>query len=454
MAKQLFLSLFLVFGSITVKAQWIELGINSMNANNLINTVCVDPQGNVYAAGTFMDSNRNYYVSKWDGTTWSELGADSNALNANAMINSICSDYLGNIYAAGYFIDSTGKEYVAKWNGKSWIELGGTGANALNNDGTIYSICTDVFGNVYTTTSSVITVPYSGNIAKWDGNSWTQLGTGASGLNANEVIYSICTDDSGNVYAAGEFTNKTNDTYVAKWNGSSWTELGTTNILHSGSSILSICIDKNRNVYAAGNFFDSTSKCFVAKWNGTIWSELGAGSTALYANSSILSICTDSSGNVYAAGAFTDSNGSTEVEKWDGASWSEVGGANALNTPWQIRSICIDNQGGIYAAGEFFTDSPFTYYVAKYQQNSVTGVAPIANSAVSVYPNPTNGSITIASPQSGQAVVYNSLGEVITTQNLQVGNSTVSLDKVSTGIYTIVLPGTSNSYTTLKVIKN
>ncbi len=60
--------------------------------------------------------------------SWSELGTGSNALKANAPISAIAGDNAGNIYACGAFTNGTtfpnGYWYVAKWNGTSWNELG------------------------------------------------------------------------------------------------------------------------------------------------------------------------------------------------------------------------------------------------------------------------------------------------------------------------------------------
>lgn len=52
---------------------------------------------------------------------------------------------------------------------------------------------------------------------------WSELG-GLNALSPNSYIRSICSDPSGNIYAAGYFTNGfniiTGDRVVAKWNGS------------------------------------------------------------------------------------------------------------------------------------------------------------------------------------------------------------------------------------------
>jgi len=124
-------------------------------------------------------------------------------------------DGAGNVYAAGFFRDGSSYHYVAKWNGTSWAELG-TGSAALNANGPINSIATDGAGNVYA-------VGYftDGNVksyvAKWNGTGWQELGTGTTTLNANSDIRSVVIDGVGNLYAAGEFTDGNNKPYIAEW---------------------------------------------------------------------------------------------------------------------------------------------------------------------------------------------------------------------------------------------
>ncbi len=113
-------------------SDWICLGgdSNALRANGAIFTLCADKAGNVYAAGSFVMGNDNYFgVAKWDGTRWSELGSGNNGIHAIFYILTLCTDREGNVYAAGYFPNAAGYYYVAKWDGSGWSELG-SGSNA------------------------------------------------------------------------------------------------------------------------------------------------------------------------------------------------------------------------------------------------------------------------------------------------------------------------------------
>jgi hypothetical protein len=357
-------------------SDWICLGgdSNALRANGAIFTLCADNAGNVYAAGSFVMGNDNYFgVAKWDGTRWSELGSGNNGLHAIFYILTLCTDREGNIYAAGYFPNEAGYFYVAKWDGSGWSELG-TGDNSLKADGMINSICSDSAGNIYAAGdfSDLLIPPGLGRqyVAKWNGTSWSALGTDSNALNrwgSAGPVYSLCTDRSGNVYAAGAFSDSTFQHYVAKWNGTKWEQLGKgSNALNPNCYLWSICPDLAGNIYAARGFANPVwLNCFIDRWNGTNWEDIGKGTNGSLFSSDIRSICTDRLGNVYVAGSFENSNGKNYVARWDGTNWIELGGIEkGLKANARINSICLDAAGNVYAAG-WFTNAT-GYYVAKY----------------------------------------------------------------------------------------
>ena len=356
---------------------WTELGgANSLGANNGIYTIYTDANGNVYSAGGFKNSSGKFYVAKWDGTAWSELGG-LNGLAADSIIGIIWGDNNGNLYVGGDFKDSLGKRYVAKWNGTAWSELGG--ANGLNANGLIYSICCDSFGNVYAA-GDFTNSNNNKYVAKWDGTAWSELG-GTNSLMANCTIFSIYSDVNGNIYAAGLFTNGSSNAngnkYVAKWDKSNntWSELGGLNGLAANGPIISICTDATGNIYAAGEFTNNNNEYYIAKWNGVVWSEVGH-NNGTTANFTIEAICIDSSGNIYAAGGQFNAWRNYFVSKWNGTTWSELGGNNGINVDSVIYTLYCDASGNVYAGGTFI-NSMGNYYVAKYTP-SICVSAPIA----------------------------------------------------------------------------
>ncbi len=236
-------------------------GLTGLEFAGYVNSICVDKKGTVYIGGLVLiggpPTGSWGIVSKYDQGIWDEIDSFQFGINS---VNTLCIDTEGKLYAAGQFVDSNGFEYVAKWNGDHWSELG-NGGPGLNADSAILSICADSAGNIYAAGSFKDTGGYY-YVAKWDGNSWTELGN----LHANGAINSICTDVAGNIYAAGNFTHSGYN-YVAKWNGSSWSELGAGfGALNANGAINSICVSPAGTVYAGGAFTDSSGYECVAKY--------------------------------------------------------------------------------------------------------------------------------------------------------------------------------------------
>ena len=340
---------------------WTELaGTNNTIVNSgLISSIAIDNEGNIYAAGSLVNSFGKNFVAKWSNAnnSWSELGG-INSLSANSEIKSIVSDKQGNIYAAGWFRNIvSGNCYVAKWskNSNTWTELGGLNVLSNNNEvKKLEKMVIDEIGNIYVTGQSNNSMS-NYFIAKWTkaSDSWSELG-GVNSLAANKKINSINFDKFGNVYAGGDFTNLKGATYLAKLdvNTNIWSEVGAKKWLAVNSTVESICSDANNNIYAAGSFRNDSAKCYVGKWNfaTNTLSELGGFNSMKIDIGEIRNICCDRQGNVFATGSFYNKHGEPYVIKWDKTTniWQELGNPPALGYSYHITSIMSDSIGNIY----------------------------------------------------------------------------------------------------------
>jgi len=102
------------------------------------------------------------------------------------------------LYVGGLFEDAGGvanADKIAKWNGTSWSALG-TGLNDYADAIVISGTDVWVAGN-FTTASGVANTK---RVARWDGATWNALG---AGLNGYTVALAL---GANNLYAGGEFT--------------------------------------------------------------------------------------------------------------------------------------------------------------------------------------------------------------------------------------------------------
>ena len=158
----------------------------------------------------------NYYLAKWDGSTWSALGAEPDG-PVYALAVSGTDLYVGGSFAA---VGSLGAYSIAKWDGSAWSALG------LGMNGTVYALAvsgTNLYaGGLFSWAGAWVGEVPANNIARWDGNTWSALGSGINGtVSALAVIGT-------NLYAGGSFTNAGGVTAngITKWDGSAWSALG------------------------------------------------------------------------------------------------------------------------------------------------------------------------------------------------------------------------------------
>ena len=237
-----------------------------------------------------------------------------------------------------------------------WVSLNPAGIPGVNK-GWLNAIAKDAYGNVYIggefTFAGTVAANY---IAKWDGTTWSALGSGV-----DYYVGALAVSGS-DLYVGGSFTNAggVSAQGLAKWNGTSWSAVGS----GRNGSVSGLVVDGN-DLYVCGNFSlpGQTTAKRIAKWNGSTWSSLGWVSGGSYPNAYRVAMI---GGNLYVVGAFTavswDLGGGVTasvtahcIAKWNGSMWSALGSGMSVSSGFpRVRALAAIGTD-LYAGGYFTT---------------------------------------------------------------------------------------------------
>ena len=184
-------------------------------------------------------------VQRWTASNeqWETLSPNFGQVRALA-------EYNGELYAGGLF-NFGGAINIARWDGAAWLPVAG-GLNGFVRALIVYN--NELFiGGDFTYSSS--------HIVRWDG---TQLSVPASGIIGGGIH--ALTIHQGDLIAAGLFGNGD----VRRWNGTSWSNLGT-----GLSSYVYSLASYNGQLYAGARYINVMPNYpEVARWNGATWTSL------------------------------------------------------------------------------------------------------------------------------------------------------------------------------------
>jgi hypothetical protein len=244
-------------------------------------------------------------IAKWDGSSWSALGSGMLGEGIDGLGPTVSALAVsgGTLYAGGDFSTAGGvsARNIAQWNGSSWsalgsgIGIGGVGALAVSG-GTLYA------GGGFTTAGG----NSANNIAQWNGSSWSALGSGISGAGSDGEGPSVdaLAVSGSTLYAGGDFSTAGGNpaANIAKWDGNSWSALGS----GMNDDVYALAVSGS-DLCAGGGFTTAggITANYIAKWDGSTWSALGSG-----VNSTVSALAVSGAGSdLYAGGQFTTAGG-------------------------------------------------------------------------------------------------------------------------------------------------
>jgi hypothetical protein len=355
---------------------WSSLGSGMNNAVHALTVFNAGGGPALCAGGWFttaggLAANR---IARWNGTSWSALGSGFDGSSSGVLALAVYDAGGGPaLHGGGLFFAAGGVpvNMVAKWDGASWSALG-SGLNSLVGALTVYDDGggTQLYaGGAFTTAGGVVV----SQIAKWDATGWSALG---SGMSLFSSVYALTEYDDGGgpaLYASGDF-----ETFggvvvngIAKWDGTSWSALGSgmsdQGVPRPRVEGLAVFDDGGGPALYAGGFFTTAGGVAanrIAKWDGQGWSALGSGMTNTGTLTSVLALAVFDDGNgpaLYAGGMFTTAGGLSAdcIAKWDGTAWSALGsGLTSSGGEASVRALTVYDDGGgpaLYVGGLFTT---------------------------------------------------------------------------------------------------
>ena len=329
---------------------------------------------------------------------------------------------------------------------------------------------------------------------------WAKRAGGVNSSNYSCLATGISSDNSGNSYVVGYFSNDIlafdstifinlnpcfNDIFIVKYDPNGkvlWAKTAGGNAYDWANSV---AVNKYGDVYVAGQYgsdsitFGPTTlvnfgldDIFLVKYDssGNIkWAKSTGGTEA----DNAYSVAADTSGNAYLAGWFKDdtiafgtttltNNGIANIfiAKYDTSGnviWAKSAGGNNLD---YANSVAVNSSGNAYITGTMGSPSitlgsdvltnagVWDMFIAKL--DATAGIEEIVNGEnnINVYPNPTDGAFTISYGTLQPSIyIYNCLGKLVyKKEKASQGCEQINLSAYSKGIYFIKMQSGEKSY--------
>lgn len=317
-------------------------GFSYEDLNSVVRALAVFDDGNgpaLYAGGDFTAAGQKVAsrVARWDGAAWSPLGPPgAEGVNDRVEALTVFDDGSGPaLYVGGSFTTAGGlaANYVARWDGSSWSALGAGASNGTS--GTVHALASHndgsgealYVGGLFADAGGLL----ANNLARWDGAAFSVVDS-VFGPGLEDRVRALAVF-GGELVAAGNFISAEGTTVngIASWDGAAWSALsgpagvglfgGFPRRLHVAD------LGGGPELFVAGDLFQAGGLPTgdVVRWNGTSWAAMGNlffGSEAVEV-SALASFNDGSATALYAGGSYVTPDFSVVgfVARWTGGGW-------------------------------------------------------------------------------------------------------------------------------------
>jgi len=282
---------------------------------------------------------------RYDGSQWRAVEGPGIVGEVRSATGSGNDTILGGTFASISGVPMNG---ITRWNGTTFTPLG-TGMVGSSIDALVTLANGDVVAAGNFVAAGGVAVNH---VARWNGSSWSAMGNGF-----DAPVHALCTMPNGDVIAGGSFTQEVGApvlcSHVARWNGTSWSPMD----FGVNDDVLALVVRSDGTLFAGGRFTQTMSTMFslfrMARWTGTQWAQVGAGM-----NAPVHGLAARPNGDIVAVGEFTQA-GLLPVDRcarWNGTSWLSMGAASG--NPGAVHAVCALPNGDVIAGRGFH--QPFT----------------------------------------------------------------------------------------------
>ena len=383
------------------------------------------------------DSAGHVRIYTWNGTTWTQTGADINgetaddqsgysvAMSADGTRIAIGARY--NDVDSGNIVNDTGHVRIYSWDGTTWMQTGDDINGEAEGDRSGYSVAMAANGN-----RIAIGAIFNNNITghvriySWDGTTWMQTGDDINGeAEDDESGSSVAMSADGSRIAIGAPGNDgtgsgTGHVRIYTWNGTTWTQTGAdingeADGEYLGSSVAMSADGSRIAIGATGNNDngDAAGQVRIYTWDGTTWTQTGADINGeAEEDRSGWSVAMSADGSRIAIGAPGD-----EYSESDSAGQVRIYSVPAAPTAPTISSVIAAN-GSLTVAFTAGTDggSPITNYKYSIDGTNYVALNPAATTSpftISGLTNGTSYSVSIkAVNEIGDSIASNAVAGI------------------------------------------